>query len=386
MLRPNSSFAARNLMIIVISAAFLSVAAPTSSMTLDSLDMHLERLIKASSRFIVTVEAVASRTSETAALTSRTSMNLISSGIIVDSSGLILTAAASVYGFPQHYVWLNKKAHTAELIGIDYRTGLALLKADIPPVPAAKFYDDEPRLGQMVIALGNAYGMSTAPSLGFCVGVRADGNLQFTAPISSGSIGGGLFTMTGELAGLIVSGFGNGIETQTGVAIPAYQLGNIIAQMKCCGSRKAGYLGISSADIEYYNNSNDLEKPGKSQSLINGAFVTDVVKDSPAGKAGIKPGDIITGINTLPVLSASELMHYIMQSLPGSEVNLRVIRNSRAISIQATLASASINAQEPARTNFVSQANTNRVDSLQNLISGLEKELESLQKQVHQTR
>ena len=192
--------------------------------------------------------------------------------------------------------------------------------------------------------------------------------------------------MTGELAGLIVSGFGNGIETQTGVAIPAYQLGNIIAQMKCCGSRKAGYLGISSADIEYYENSTDLEKSNKSQNLINGAFVTDVVKGSPACKAGIKTGDIITGINTLPVLSANELMHYIMQSLPGSEVNLKVIRNSRAISIQATLASVSINAQEPGRTNFVSQANTNRVDSLQDLISGLEKELDSLQKQVHQSR
>ena len=110
------------------------------------------------------------------------------------------------------------------------------------------------------------------------------------------------------------------------------------------------------------------------------------MKGSPACKAGIKTGDIITGINTLPVLSANELMHYIMQSLPGSEVNLKVIRNSRAISIQATLASVSINAQEPGRTNFVSQANTNRVDSLQDLISGLEKELDSLQKQVHQSR
>ena len=388
MLKPDSICAARIILIIMISAAFLSASATTRAMTLDSLDLHLERLVNMSSQFVVTVEAVASRSDTQGALSASTSLNLISSGIIVDT-GLILTAAASVYGFPVHYVWYGHKPYKAELVGIDYRTGVALLRTDLQAKPAVTLLDEEPRLGQMVLALGNAYGMSVAPSLGFCVGVREDGNLQFTAPISSGSIGGGLFTMTGKLAGLIVSGFGSGVESQTGIAVPAYQLGSVVAHMKCFGSRKAGYLGISSADIEYYESHNIPAKGIENEKSINGAFVTDVVRDSPAGKAGIRPGDIITAINTLPVFSAGELMHYIMQSLPGSEVNLRIIRNARPISIQATLGAASINAYATGRsgvTGVISQSQHMRVDSLQNLIYGLEKELESLQKQVRQIR
>lgn len=355
-------------------------------MTLDSLDLHLERLVKSSSRFLVTVEAAAGKGSTQGAFSAATSMNLVSSGVIVDTSGLILTAAASVYGFPVHYVWYNQKPYKAEMIGVDYRTGVALLKADLPRIAAVTLYDEELRPGRMVLALGNAYGMAVAPSLGFCVGVRDDGNLQFTAPISSGSIGGGLFTMTGKLAGIIVSGFGSGVESQTGIAVPAYQLGNIISQMISYGSRKAGYLGISSADIEYYESHNSGGKGPVSENTINGAFVTDVVRDSPAEKAGLRPGDIITGINTLPVFSAGELMQYIMQSLPGSEVNLQMIRSGRSLSVQATLGAASINALAPNRDGFVERAQHLRVDSLQNLIHGLEKELESLQQQVRQIR
>lgn len=385
MIKPVSIFAARNFLVTLISAAFLSIAGPTHSMTLDSLDLHLERLVRSASRFVVTVESIASRNGTQGTLSATTSLNFISSGIIVDTSGLVLTAAASVYGFPVHYVWYDQKPYKAELLGIDYRTGVALLRADLPRVAAAILYDEEPGLGRMVLALGNAYGMSVAPSLGFCVGVREDGNLQFTAPISSGSIGGGLFTMTGKLAGLIISGFGSGLDTQTGIAVPAYQLGSIIAQMECCGSRKAGYLGISSADVEYYeSHSAGMVKSG--ENLVNGAFVTDVVRDSPAEKAGLRPGDIITGINTLPVFSAGELMQYIMQSLPGSEVNLQIIRNARTLSVQATLGAAPINAATPGQTGFVAQTQYIRADSLQSLIYGLEKELESLQKQIRQIR
>lgn len=388
MLKLDSYFsAARNFLLFIISAAFLSSAIPASSMTLDSLDMHLKRLVEKASKSIVTVESVISRKDQRSNNTrGSVAANLISSGIIIDTAGLILTSAASVYDYPVHYVWYNDKPHKAKLSAVDYRTGLALLKSDIKGGLPVRLFDDEPSMGQMMVALGNAYGMSAAPSLGFCVGLRADDKLQFSAPISSGSIGGGLFTMTGELAGVIVSGFGHGTETQTGIAIPAFQIKEVIDHMLCCGTRKAGYLGISTADMEYYESYSSNTSGASVTNTIKGVYITDVVKNSPAEKAGLRTGDIITSINSLPVLSAEELMHYVMRSIPGSITNFRILRSSREVALQATLGAASITSPGSAIYDRPDSKTNPKVDSLQNLIMSLENEIKNIQTQVLQNR
>ncbi|MBN2226747.1 MAG: serine protease [candidate division Zixibacteria bacterium] len=372
------STTAGKIRLLVILAVFLWCAATANGQSIDRLEHHLQNVIDSAIQSIVTVEAGGqSRPGNRSNLDLSPARSLISTGVIVDSVGNILTSARSISGFQRLVVWFNAKPYTARLVGIDYLTGLAMIRASQPIGRPVTVSPEQLLRGKLVVAIGNSYGLSS-PGLGFCVGYRQDGTLQFTAPVSSGSVGGGLFAMDGRLVGIVISGIGGEVETQTGAAIPAFKLPEVCQYLVRYGDRKAGYLGIQPADIEYYESdtSNRL-----------GVYVASTVERSPAHIFGLRAGDVIIDFNSRPVTSANELMQYVQKSSPGTMVTLRILRNNQVRALQVTLGEATIASPDLYREEHNYQGNREAViDSIESRMIELRREMQKLEAELRRIK
>lgn len=314
------------------------VSATDSSLV--PLESGLLSLISRLSQSIVTVEAAksVSQVLPTSKSDSRI-LNLVASGIVFDSGGHVLAAASSVLNRENIFVIGDGQRVPAKIIGIDFQTGLALLKTDWPVGLPVEALNDFRCVGQLIIAVGNSFGLHASPSLGFCAGARSDGSLQFSAPISSGSVGGGIFDLTGKLIGAITGGIGDGRQAEAGLAVPSTELPAIVSYLKSHGDRQAGYLGVTISDIEVappieLRHSNLMAAANQKPLRIidRSVIVTDVVSNSPAAAAKIAPGDLVIGIDADDVLSAVEFLNKIRRAKPGSVMHLDLIRQSRLFS------------------------------------------------------
>jgi len=370
--------AAGKIALLIIPAVFLWCASTARGQSIDRLEHHLQYVIDTAIQSIVTVEAGGqSRLDNHHESNLAPARSLISTGVIIDSVGHILTAARSVAGFNRLVVWFNAKPFTARLIGIDYLTGLAMIEASKPIGRPAPISQEQLLRGKLVVAIGNSYGLSS-PGLGFCVGYRQDGTLQFTAPVSSGSVGGGLFGMDGHLVGIVISGIGGEAETQTGAAIPSYKLPEIYQHLARHGDRKAGYLGIQPADIEYY------ESDASSHA---GVYVAGTVERSPAHIFGLRTGDIIMDFNSRPVTSANELMQYVQKTSPGTMVTMRILRNNKVRGVQVTLGTATI--EQPDLYSGDRRYPGNRdavIDSIESRMVQLRREMQRLESELRRIK
>jgi S1-C subfamily serine protease len=321
-------------LLINISSVF---AADNSLVPLES---GLQNLISRLSKSIVTIEATKS---ESQALPTSKSdskiMNLVASGIVYDSDGYVLAAASSVINREHIYVIGGGQRVPAKLVGVDYQTGLALVKAEQPIGLPVEAMDDYRCIGQLIIALGNSFGLHASPSLGFCAGSRSDGSLQFSAAISSGSIGGGIFDLSGKLIGAITGGIGEGSRADAGLAVPSTELNSIVNYLKSFGDRQAGYMGITISDIEVappieLRSSSFLasSNPEPIRIIDRSIIVTEVLPQSPAAVAMIAAGDLIIGIEDDNVYSAVDFLNKIRKARPGSIIQLNLIRQNRLLS------------------------------------------------------
>jgi len=307
--------------------------------TLVPLETSLQNLISRLSQSVVTIEAVRSG-SQTVPISQSGGqiVNLVASGIVYDSAGHVLVAASSVLNRDNIYVVASGQRVPAQLIGVDYQTGLALLRTDHLVGWPVEALDNYRCIGQMVIAVGNSFGLHASPSLGFCAGARTDGSLQFSAAISSGSVGGGVFDLTGKLIGAITGGIGEGSQAEAGLAVPASELPEIVDYLQAHGDRQAGYLGITISEIEVapaieLRSSNMLVsgKSGPGRLIDHGVVITDVVPRSPAAFARLAPGDLIISIDNDDVVSAVDFLNRIRKARPGSLVQIGLVRQNRLL-------------------------------------------------------
>jgi S1-C subfamily serine protease len=241
----------RKQLLLLIVTVFFSQFTFAADSSLYSLERGLNELIFNLSRSVVTIEASRRVAVSSFQGTSDEALQrLVSSGIICDTAGYVLAAAPMVVGQERITVNLNNHLYPARLVGIDYYNDLALLQVRANIGRPVTFSDDYACAGQMIITLGNAYGLLTSPSMGFCAGLREDGNVQTTVPISSGSIGGGMFDLSGNLLGIIIGQVGQ--DNQMAVAVPSYRIPPVIEYLKNHGDRQAGFIGIATAEIEIY--------------------------------------------------------------------------------------------------------------------------------------
>jgi serine protease Do len=265
--------------------------------------------------------------------------NTLGSGFIISTDGLILTNFHVVARAEEIRVRLeNGKTYDAEIVGIDPRTDLALIRIEVDEALSgtAQLGDsDSLRVGDGVMAVGNPFGLGHSVTTGI---VSAKGRLlgagpyddflQTDAAINPGNSGGPLFNMDGEVVGIstaIVAG-GQGI----GFAIPINLVVELLPQLKT-GRVVRGWLGVMIQDItqdlaEYFN-----------LPFTEGALVSDVTSDGPAKQAGVQRGDVIYRVNGQEVEQVPELSRMIAEYKPGTVIDVGVVRQGQRQTIPVEL-------------------------------------------------
>ena len=269
----------------------------------------------------------------------------LGSGVIVSPDGYILTANHVVAEADEVKVSIadSKTEYTARVVGKDSATDVAVLKISAANLPAVTLADsDQLEVGDVVLALGNPFGVGQTVTSGIISALGRNGLqgfnqyqnfIQTDAAINPGNSGGALVDVEGRLVGIntaIVSpsGGNNGI----GFAVPINMARNVLERLVSGGKVTRGYLGIVPQDIDA-----DLAKQFNLPDQ-NGALVSDVVADTPAAKAGIKSGDVITAINGKPVTDAHSLQLTVSQISPGTPVAVKVFRNGTSRNFTVALA------------------------------------------------
>jgi serine protease Do len=257
------------------------------------------------------------------------------SGLIVTADGAILTNEHVVDDAEKITVSVpgRKRKYPARLIGTDKQTDVALLRIEPEePLPAARFASKPVRVGQWVLAIGNPYGLDGTVSLGI---VSAKGRnleipnllndfIQTDAMIDRGSSGGPLVDLDGRVVGLNSRGQGRGI----GFTIPIDTAREVMAQLESGGIER-GYLGITlqalDRDLADYLGLGDT----------TGVLVNHVVAGSPADRAGLAAGDVITTFQGTAVEAEKEedlggFQRQVSRVAPGTRVSLRYLRGGEA--------------------------------------------------------
>lgn len=263
------------------------------------------------------------------------------SGFFIDDDGYILTNAHVVKGGDEITVsTTDQKEYDAELIGLDERTDVALLKIKHKQSPAAKIGDsDNVEVGNWVLAIGSPFGFDYTATKGIVSAVSRslpDGTyvpfIQTDAAVNPGNSGGPLFNLDGEVIGI-----NSQIYSKTGTfnglafAIPINTAMNIAEQLKTKGTVSRGWLGVAIQNVDQdLATSFGLENP-------TGALVSNIVEDSPAEKAGIKTGDIILSFNGKKINKSSALPPMVGTVVAGTKVDIEILRKGKQKTLTAKI-------------------------------------------------
>jgi len=258
------------------------------------------------------------------------------SGIIVDATnGYIVTNAHVIESAKKIIVTLkDQRQFYAKLVGTDLQADVAVIRIQPERLTAMRMANSKKvRVGDFVVAIGNPYGLGQSVTSGIVSALGRTGLgiehyedfIQTDAPINPGNSGGALVNLNGELIGIntAILGGRSGGNVGIGFAIPSAMIVNIKDQLVKNGHVERGQLGIEIQDV----------KPAmvKAFKLTNGhgAFISGVVINSPAQKAGIKAGDVITRVNGKVVTNSSNLKSVIGNLRMGSVVKMEYMRNGK---------------------------------------------------------
>jgi serine protease Do len=231
------------------------------------------------------------------------------------------------------------KTHTAKVIGTDPRTDLALIKVEGGPFPYVKLSDRSPRIGDWVLAVGNPFGLGGTVTAGIVsargrdIGASAyDDFIQIDAPVNKGNSGGPTFDTDGNVIGVNTAIFSpSGGSVGIAFAIPADTVNSVINQLKEHGSVTRGWIGVQIQPVtQDIADSLGLKK-------AEGALVAEPQADSPAKKAGIEAGDVITAVDGKQVKDARDLAKRIGALAPKTSVKLAILHSGSEKTVTLTL-------------------------------------------------
>ncbi|MDP8999739.1 MAG: Do family serine endopeptidase [Myxococcota bacterium] len=265
----------------------------------------------------------------------------LGSGFIVDAQGHVVTNAHVIDEADTVKVKLSDdREYRAKVVGKDSRLDVAVLQLEGAPhdLPVAALgASDALRVGEYVVAIGNPFGLGNTVTMGI---VSAKGRtigagpyddfIQTDASINPGNSGGPLFNLRGQVVGIntAINPQGKGI----GFAIPVDAVKQVLPQLLATGHVSRGRLGVMIQGLD-----EDLAK-ALGMDRPRGALVEGVESGSPAEKAGVKPGDVITALNAQDVPRSEELPRMVAQNKPGTRVRLTVLRDKQSREIDVPLA------------------------------------------------
>lgn len=264
------------------------------------------------------------------------------SGVIISPDGLIVTNNHVIDGASELEITTNSnKTYTAELLGTDPKTDIALLKIEVDEeLPYITFSDsDNAQVGEWVLAVGNPFNLTSTVTAGIISaksrdlsGQNIQSFIQTDAAVNRGNSGGALVNTNGELVGINTA-----ITSQTGsyvgysFAVPSNIAKKIVEDIIEFGNVQQGILGVTGAAL----NSKAAEDFGVNQT--EGFYVSSVEQDSGAEKAGIQDGDIIKKLDNVEISKFADMKGFLGAKRPNDVVNVTIIRDGDERIIPVTL-------------------------------------------------
>ena len=265
----------------------------------------------------------------------------LGSGVIFTPDGYVLTNNHVISGADDIQVMLHdgRVAH-AKVIGTDPDTDLAVLKIDAGTLPTIQVDPEAPRVGDVVLAIGNPFGIGQTVTMGIVSAIGRQLSLspyedfiQTDAAINSGNSGGALVNARGQLVGINTAMLERGVGAEgIGFAIPVRTAKMVLEQIVEHGSVVRGWLGADYAGVAVAADS------GLPAAAARGATVTDVYPGGPAAKAGLQPGDVLLQLGKGPILDPADLRNREAQIKPGTTVEVSGLRDGAPFHADVVLA------------------------------------------------
>lgn len=260
----------------------------------------------------------------------------LGSGVIVMPDGYILTNDHVIEGAQEIQValWDGRTAR-AHVVGADTETDLAVLKIELKNLPAITFADSERvQVGDISLAIGNPFGLGETVTMGIVsalgrnrLGISTFENfIQTDAAINPGNSGGALVDVYGNLIGINSSIYSrSGGSMGIGFSIPVSIAKKTMEEIIRTGEITRGWIGVQVQDITpQMAESFHLDTP-------KGALIAGILRGGPSERAGIKPGDVLVGINDKAINDSREMLNSVAQLKPTETASVRVIRNRQSL-------------------------------------------------------
>ncbi|HEC13615.1 MAG TPA: Do family serine endopeptidase [Acidiferrobacteraceae bacterium] len=268
--------------------------------------------------------------------------NSLGSGVVVSANGYILTNHHVVRGADEINVFFRDgRSAQAKVIGTDEETDLAVLKVDLTDLPVITLADSQnTKVGDVVLAIGNPFGVGQTVTMGIVsatgrdqLGINTFENfIQTDAAINPGNSGGALVDAHGRLIGINTAIFSRSGGSQgIGFAIPTSMAKEVMEQIIKYGRPIRGWLGFEGQQI-----TPKLARALGLKTDQDGVIITGVVRNSPAHKAGLIPGDLLVAIDGTTINRARQALIRISKHKPGDKVSLKVVRNGKTKTFIAT--------------------------------------------------
>lgn len=259
------------------------------------------------------------------------------SGVIVTDDGYIVTNNHVIEDADEVEVTLNdKRTLSAEVVGRDPSTDIALLKIKANGLTFIKFGDsDAIRLGEWVLAVGNPFNLTSTVTAGIVSArgrslnlldnqYRIESFIQTDAAVNMGNSGGALVNTRGELLGITTAIFSpTGTYSGNSFAVPSSIVRKVYEDLKQFGEVQRGLLGVNITDV-----TSDIAKTENLKD-VTGVYVTGVVADGAARAAGLAEKDVIIAVNSEPVATTADLQEKVSRYRPGDKVEVTYIRNGK---------------------------------------------------------
>jgi serine protease Do len=265
------------------------------------------------------------------------------SGVVVRGDGIVLTNFHVVNGAEEVLVTLlDGSQHNAEVLGTDAKTDIAVLRVDAANLPAVPVGNSEElRIGEMVLAIGNPFGVGQTVTMGIVSATGRSGMqladyenfIQTDAAINPGNSGGALVNARGQLVGIntaIVSRSGG--YQGIGFAIPVRMAMGITEQLLTDGVVRRGKLGVRIQTLDA-----DLAEAFGHPANTRGVLVSDVERDSAADRAGVRSGDVVQSVDGVETADTMELRNAIASHRPGDAVQLHLLRGAKDLKVKVRL-------------------------------------------------
>lgn len=337
--------------------------------------------------------------------------------LVIDSGGYLICAASLLVDNDSMFLKRGQIQYAVERVGIDYRSGMALLRTSAPNLAPVKLADAAPRAGALTLFLRATGSGAIVPLITIASGAsQVDGYLEFNGSAATTSVGGAFFDMSGELVAMALGSLENGPSSSRIFAVPSTRIGPILSRLRCCGDRTAGYLGVQVIDTEIRGLDPEMLQPRSqgavgatrsesirfasvaeinqrpaAEQVIQATLVTHIEPGSPAERSGLAIADVIFRYNNLPAVSAASLRDFVRGCHPDSVIHLSYLRGSNSYVANVTIGAAPLiggvdaSFMTPVLSVKPGGANS-EVDALRSLMKKLERRIGALEDQLDENK